>query len=62
VDRLGLGLDRIGQLEDVVLGRLFISRFGFRRGRGGGLGLRRRVIFGDDAPDGGEDLLHRRFL
>src|SRR5262249_38160084 len=38
-----------------------------RSGRGSrssfGLGFRRRrVVFGDDAADGGEDLLHRRFL
>jgi len=29
----------------------------------GGFGFtRRRVVFGDDAADGGENFLHRRFL
>jgi hypothetical protein len=65
-------VEPIGQLQDLVLLlglRLELGRGGrrglehLRMGSGRfGAGVGRRLVFGDDPPDGGEDLLHGRFL
>ena len=68
----GLLFDALGQIENlVVLQRRAqssdpasgaASTTARSRGVVGALGPRRRVVLGDDPPDGGENLLHRRFL